>query len=125
VLSVKAAMLIYKPRPVQFLWEQTQWAETARYLGMILDTWSALLNKVGKKSPQRRGVPASFLNTRSCLSVGNGMLLYKQLIRPMMDYECPIWSSAACSHVRKLQVLQSKCLGIATRATWYVRPKVR
>jgi hypothetical protein len=36
--------------------------------------------------------------------------------------ECayPIWRSAARSRVRKLQVLQSKCLRIATNAPWYV-----
>jgi hypothetical protein len=38
----------------------------------------------------------------------------------MMDYACPIWRSAASSHVRKLQGLQSKCLRIATNAPWYV-----
>jgi hypothetical protein len=44
------------------------------------------------------------------------VLLYKQLIHPMMDYACPIWRSAAHSHVRKLQVLQPKCLRIVTNA---------
>jgi hypothetical protein len=48
------------------------------------------------------------------------VLLYKQLIRPMMDYACPIWRSAASSHVKKLQVLQSMWLHIATNAPWYV-----
>jgi hypothetical protein len=57
---------------------------------------------------------------RSGLSVRNGVLLYKQLIRPMMDYACTIWSSAASSHVKKLQVLQSKCLRIAISAPLYV-----
>jgi hypothetical protein len=38
----------------------------------------------------------------------------------MMDYACPIWRSAASSHVKKLEVLQTKCLRIATTATWYV-----
>jgi 4-amino-4-deoxy-L-arabinose transferase-like glycosyltransferase len=37
-----------------------------------------------------------------------------------MDYACPTWRSAARSHVRRLQVLQSKCLCLATRAPWYV-----
>jgi hypothetical protein len=53
-------------------------------------------------------------------SVRNGVLLYKQLIHPMMDYACPICRSAARSHVWKPQVLQSKCLRIATNAPWYV-----
>ena len=48
------------------------------------------------------------------------MLLYKQLIRPTMDYACPAWRSATRTHVRRLQVLQSKCLRFATGATWYV-----
>jgi hypothetical protein len=38
----------------------------------------------------------------------------------MMDYAYPIYRSAARSHVRKLQLLQSKCLRIATNSPWYV-----
>jgi hypothetical protein len=38
----------------------------------------------------------------------------------MMDYACPVWRSAARSHIKKLQVLQSKCLRIATNAPWYI-----
>ena len=38
----------------------------------------------------------------------------------MMDYACPAWRSAARSHVRRLQVLQSMCLRLATGAPWYV-----
>jgi len=37
-----------------------------------------------------------------------------------MDYACPFWRSAARSHIKKLQVLQSKCLRIATSAPWYI-----
>jgi len=59
------------------------------------------------------------LNRKSDLSVRNGVLLYKQLIRPMMDYACPAWRSVAGTHVRRLQVLQSKRLRLATCASWY------
>jgi hypothetical protein len=38
VLFVKAARRIQRPRPVQFLGEPIRWVETARYLGVILDT---------------------------------------------------------------------------------------
>jgi len=37
-----------------------------------------------------------------------------------MDYACPAWRSAARFHVRKLQVLRSKCLRLATGPPWYV-----
>ena len=63
------------------------------------------------------------LNRKSDLSVRNGVLLYKQLIRPVMDYACPAWRSAARTHIRRLQVLQSKCLRLASGAPWYVRNK--
>ena len=57
---------------------------------------------------------------KSDLSIRNGVLLYKQLIRPTMDYACPTWRSTAHTHVRRLQVLQAKCLCLATGAPWYV-----
>jgi hypothetical protein len=83
-------------------------------------TWSPHVNQVGNKAAQILGVLGPLLTRRSCLSVRNGVLLYKQLIRPMMDYAYPILKSAARSPVRKLQVLQSNCLRIAINAPWYV-----
>jgi len=66
------------------------------------------------------GMLGPLLKRRNDLSVRNGVLLYKQLNRPLMDYACPAWRSAARSHVRRLQVLQSKCLRLAIGAHWYV-----
>jgi hypothetical protein len=78
VLFVKAVRRIQKPKAVQFLGEPVQWVETARYLGVSLDTqlsWSAHVNQVGKKAAQRLGVLGPLLNRRSGLSVRNGVLL--------------------------------------------------
>jgi hypothetical protein len=108
---------------VQFLGQPIQWVQNARYLGVVLDTrltWSAHVNQVRKRAAQILCVLGPLLKRRSGVTVRNGGLLYKQLIRPMMDYACPIWRSTASSHVKKLQVLQSKCLRIATNAPWYV-----
>jgi hypothetical protein len=66
------------------------------------------------------GLLGPLLNRRGELSIRNRVLLYKQLIHPLMDYACPIWRSAAHSHVQKLQVLQSKCLRLVTGAPWYL-----
>jgi hypothetical protein len=38
----------------------------------------------------------------------------------MMDYVCLVSMSAARCHIMKLEVLQSKCLRIATGAPWYM-----
>jgi hypothetical protein len=82
-------------------------------------TWSSHINQIRKKAAQRIGALGPLLH-RSGLSTRNGVLLYKQLIRPMLDYGCPVWRSAARSHVRRLQVIQSKCLRAATGAPWYI-----
>ena len=66
------------------------------------------------------GMLGLLLNRKSDLSIRNGVLLYKQLIRPMMDYACPALRSAVRFHVWRLQVLQSKCLRLNTGVLWYV-----
>jgi hypothetical protein len=73
-----------------------------------------------RQAAQRLGTLGPLLKRRSGLSSRNGFLLYKQVIRPTMDYACPVWRSAARSRIKKLQVLQSKCLRIATIAPWYI-----
>jgi hypothetical protein len=113
---------IHTLRPVALFGEPIVWVDTTRYLGVTLDkqlTWSTHINQVRKKASQRLGMLGPLLN-RSGLSIRNGVLLCRQLIRPMMDYACPVWRSAARCHIRKLQVLQSKCLRIATGALWYM-----
>ena len=62
------------------------------------------------------GMLGSLLNIKKDLSVRNGVLLYMQFLRTMMDYVCPAWKCAARTRVRWLQVLQSKRLRLATGA---------
>jgi hypothetical protein len=85
--------------------------------------WSTHFDQVRKKAAQSLGTRGSLLSRRNNLSIRYDVLLYKQLIRPMMDYACPDWRSAARSHIKKLQVLRSKCLRIATNAPWYTGNK--
>jgi hypothetical protein len=66
------------------------------------------------------GMLGPLLKKSSDLSIRNRILLYKQLIRPMVDYACPTWRFTACTYVRKLQVLQSMHLCFATVAPCYV-----
>jgi hypothetical protein len=73
-----------------------------------------------KKSVQRMGMLVPLINGKSDLSVTNRFLLTKQLIRPLMDYACPSCNCAARSHVRRLQVSQSKCFRLGNFAPWYV-----
>jgi hypothetical protein len=121
IIFARAGQRFIQPRPVTLFREPIQWVETTRYLGVTLDkrlTWSPHIDQVRKKTVQRMGMLGPLLNRKSDLSFRNGVLLYKQLIRPMMDYTCPTWRSAIRTHVRRLQVLQSKCLRLATGAPW-------
>ena len=109
MLFAKTGRRIPKPRAVQLFGELIQWVDDARYLGMTLDkglTWSKRIDQVRKKAAQRMGTLGHLLNKRSGLSIRNDVLLYKQLLRPMMDYACPLWKFAGRSHINKLQVLQ-------------------
>ena len=74
--------------------------DTARYLVVTLVsrlTWSPHIDQVRKRTAQRMGMLDPLMNSKSDLSVRNGVLLFKQLIRPIMDYACPTWRSAAAS----------------------------
>jgi hypothetical protein len=123
MLFAKTVWPVPRPRPVQFLGQPIEWADKARYLGVTLDsrlTWRPHIVQVRKKASQRLGVLGSLLNRRSCLSIRNGVVLCKQLIRPMMAFACPTWRCAARSCFKQLQVLQSKCFRITTGAPWYI-----
>lgn len=79
---------------------------TAHCLGVILDqqlTWSTHIDQLRKKVVWRLGVLGRLLSRGSGLFIRNGVLLYKQLIYPMMDYACPICRSTTCACARKLQ----------------------
>jgi hypothetical protein len=91
---------------------------------VTLDTrpnWSSHIDQFRKRSAKSLGTLGPLLlNRKSDLSIRNGVLLYKQLIRPMIDHACPAWRSAARTHVRRLRVFQSKCLRLAAGAPRYV-----
>ena len=121
IIFARAGRRFIQPRPVTLFGEPIKWVDTTRYLGVTLDkrlTWSPHIDQV-RRTAQRMGLLGPLLN-RSDLSIRNGVLLYKQLVRPLMDYACPAWRSAARSHVGRLQVLQSKCLRLVTGAPWYL-----
>jgi len=107
MIIVRAGRRFIQPRPVKLFGEPIKWVETTPYLGVTLDkrlTKSLHIDQVRKKTAQRMGMLGSLLNRKSFLSVRNGVLLYKQLIRPMMNFACPAWRSAARTHVRSVTI---------------------
>jgi hypothetical protein len=121
MLFVKTGRRIKKPLSVRLFEEPIQWLDNARHHRVTLDkqlTWSTFIDQVRKKAAQRLGALGPLLNRRSGLFIGNDFLLYKQLIRPMVEYVCPVWKSATRSHIKKLQALQSKFFRTVSSAPW-------
>jgi hypothetical protein len=123
IIFARAERRFFQPRTVTLFGEPIERFDSTRYLVVTLDKrhiWSPHIDQVRKKTAQLMGMLGPLLKGKSDLSVRNGVRLYKQLIRLTMDYACPASRSAARSHVRRVQVLQSKCLRLATGAPWYV-----
>nr|CAD7437709.1 unnamed protein product [Timema bartmani] len=78
-----------EPAPLRLFGEQVRWADSAKYLGLTLDTkltWRLHCTERLTKAKQRLGILGPLLNRRSALSTRNGLTLYKQLLRPILDY---------------------------------------
>jgi hypothetical protein len=91
-------------KPVQFFIE----ANTVRRNSTVSwgDPWRTD-KLIGSRQPCRKklaqtlGVLGPLLNRRSGLIIRNGVLLYKHLTHPMLDFLCPEWKYAICSHFHK------------------------
>ena len=100
MLFAKAGKRISIFREVQPFRDPIHWVVRARYLDVTLDTllnWSPHIDQVRKKATHKLGVLCPILNSRITRSIRKGALLYKQLIRPILDYARPC--------LRKLKVL--------------------
>jgi hypothetical protein len=91
--------------------------------GIVGCPWYTIDLADSNKSDQREGRPGPLMNKRRGLSSRNGVLFHKQLIRTAIRLSVPNLEVASCTQVRKLQVVQSKSLRIATNETWYVSNK--
>lgn len=63
----------------------------------------------------------SFLNQKSSIQKKCFFLTYKQILRLLLTYACPIWDKCATFHISKIQVFQNKMLRIITNAPWFRR----
>jgi hypothetical protein len=84
IIFMRAGRRFIQPQPIL-------WVDITRYLRVTLEkrlTWSPHIGWVSRRTARRMSLLGPLLNT-SELSASNGVLLHKQLIRPLMDYACP------------------------------------
>lgn len=101
--------------------ETIQFTNQVTYLGVTLDKHLLYHKHVEKNSDKTLKCLRSLyplLCKKSKLSHFNKTMIFKTIIRPVMTYAGPIWTTAAKTNLKKLQVIQNKCLKIINKLPW-------
>lgn len=91
--------------------EEIPFSKSVSYLGLDLDeklTFGKQCKKAADNGSKCVRSLYPLLSKKSKLSNENKNILYKSVIRPVMMYGCPIWHRAASSHIKKIQIVQTK-----------------
>jgi Reverse transcriptase (RNA-dependent DNA polymerase) len=104
--------------------EELEWKNSVKYLGVVLDsklTFKANLSENHLKSRKAMAILYCLLKRNSTLGLREKVTLYRSYIRPIMTYACPVFANCADCHMRRLQVLQNKCLRMVPNAHFRTR----
>lgn len=96
-------------------------AKEVKYLGVTIDSklnFGAHIKSIRAKAIECTAALYPMLCRKSKLSTRNKLLLFKAIIRPVLTYAAPIWKTAAISHRKHLQIIQSKCLKTIYKLPW-------
>lgn len=113
-------VLTRKTQPMRIPWtpvfqrQNLPLVSTTKYLGCPLDTRLRfkpfIENNASKTMAVLRKLQYVLLHRNTSMEVK--ILIFKAVLRPILVYGAPIWSMAAKYLIRKLQVVQNKCLRI-------------
>ncbi|GFV06858.1 RNA-directed DNA polymerase from mobile element jockey [Trichonephila clavipes] len=99
--------------------DNIQWVSVVRYLGLPMDsrlTYKKHIDYLSDKFWGRIHLAISLIGRNSPLSLENKVILYKQVLRPIITYASPVWGAAAATHMKKIQIIQNKILRLMTNA---------
>lgn len=98
-------------------------ANTAKYLGMTLDTKIKWKEHVKKKNKEIKIKFSElyWMLVDNRISIQNKLLLYNQMIKPIWTYGIQLWGCAAKNEVEKIQKTQNLILRTIANAPWYIR----
>ncbi|KAJ3621608.1 hypothetical protein MTP99_003723 [Tenebrio molitor] len=99
-------------------------SKSVKYLGLQLDP--RLNFKKHIHSSINKGNAAlrtlyPLLAKNSGLGQENKVLIYKQIIRPIITYGAPIWSHISNYALNPIEIFQNKCLRLAANASRFTR----
>ena len=104
-----------KSKPVQlsFNGQNMVEAKSVKFLGMIFDkslTWNEHIKHVRERCQKRVNILKSLTGSNWGTDKETMVILYKTLVRSIIDYGCEIYHTAKESVLGKLDVVQSQCL---------------
>lgn len=97
--------------------------DEVKYLEMYLDrclTWKKHIFSKRKQLSHQLRKMYWLIGRKSQLTLGNKIMLYKCIIKPIWSYGIQLWGTASLSNIEILQRFQSKVLRILADAPWYV-----
>jgi hypothetical protein len=106
-------------KPIYIDHHAVPYENTAKYLGMTLDTKLRWKPHVKKKQEEL------YLKCRKMywliLSVYNKLMLYQQVLKPVWTYGIQLWGCTSQSNRNIIQRLQNRILHGIVDAPWYIR----
>lgn len=105
----------FRRRPTASLDQDIILSKTVKYLGIYFDSKLNFKQHVTEtviKSNNCFRAVYPLIARKSQLSTENKQLIFTTIIRAVMAFGSPVWSSAAFTHVSKLIILQNKTLKI-------------
>lgn len=113
-------------KPITLHNQKIPWKETAKYLGVMLDsqlTWKAHISYISNKFKEVRRKLYLLISYNSKLSRKNKILVYKYYLRPIISYAAPVRGYAAKTNFLMLQRLENSIIRTIGRARWFMRTK--
>ena len=98
----------------------------AKYLGVTLDSkllFHSHIKKIRSKFYAARSALAPILKNKH-IALSTKVLLFKVGLRPILLYACPIWGTAAKTHLKSLDTAQNSILRQIGFYPWYIRNTV-
>ncbi|GBL89240.1 RNA-directed DNA polymerase from mobile element jockey [Araneus ventricosus] len=117
----------FNPTNLELFDETIEWVTEVKYLGLIIDnklTFRQHISYLKEKFWAKIYLCLPLIGRNSSLSLENKLILFKQVLRPILTYAAPIWGLAAPSNRKKVQTLQNKLLRIIVNAPWFIRNSV-
>lgn len=92
-----------------------------KYLGVTVDqkmNFDVHIKNTRNKATKAMCALYPMLARSSKLNFKNKNIVYKTMIRPILTYASPIWCHASKTRLKKLQIIQNKCLKMINNLPW-------